>query len=230
MKRLCLLLTTLMLSACGGGNSSSTSVGDGKQNFIYDASGNLIDGKVSLILVDMEKWEKAYNQYDSRTDLSDDEKIAYYYDLMKMNSTELCNIVYDTEKTGSFTYTFNVDKVLGSYMVNDQTLDVTKAKLYLNFVPSKANSEIKKAKLSNFTMKARIEYQLNTGKGIKNISREKSGSAYILGDNFVKKSYAFRKSFMISNFASSIMEVDEYYKAIDGDATLTFSGGLTASY
>ena len=88
MKKLFLLLTTLMLSACGGPSSNSSSGGNDKQNFIYDASGNLIDGKVSLILVDTEKAYEAYEKYKKQNDLSSDEKDAYKADYFKLYSKE----------------------------------------------------------------------------------------------------------------------------------------------
>lgn len=230
MKKLFLLLTTLMLSACGGPGSNSSSGGSDKQNFVYDASGNLIDGKVSLILVDMEKTDKAYEKYESREDLSKDEKLAYKLDLLRLNSTELCKIVYDTEKTGSFTYTFNVNKVLGPYMQNNEALDTTKAKLLVSFVPSNVGSDFKTVKFSNFALKARIEYQYYTGKGIRNVNREKSGGGDIFTNTYVKDDWVFKNSFIIGQINSCIMESEEDYKNIDGDAKLTFTGTLTAKF
>ncbi|MCR5309157.1 MAG: hypothetical protein K6E21_03505 [Bacilli bacterium] len=230
MKKLFLLLTTLMLSACGGPSSNSSSGNNDKQNFVYDASGNLIDGKVFLILTDEEKVDKAYETYEKRDDLTKDEKLAYKLDLKRLNSTELCQIVYDTERTGSFTYKFDVKKVLGDYMVNDTTLDVTKRKLYVSFVPTNAGSNFKTVKFSNFSMKARIEYQLNTGKGIKNISREKSGTGAIYQNTYTKDDWVFKNTFIMGDINPGILEVDEDYRKIEGDATLTFSGTLTAKF
>ena len=230
MKKLFLLLTTLMLSACGGPSSNSSSGGNDKQNFIYDTSDNLIDGKVSLLLVDMEKTLKAYETYSSKKEISNAEKNAYLYDIMKLNSKELCQIAYDTEKSGSFAYSFNIEKTLGSYMQNSECLDPTKARLLISFVPDNFGSDIKTVRLSNFEMKVKIEYKYNTGHGIRNISREKSGSGDILSDDFAKNDRKFKNSIAIGTLTNAIMEADEDYKRIEGDATLTFSGTLTAKF
>ena len=230
MKKLCLLFMAAMLSACNFNNNSPAPIGEGKQNFIYDTSDNLIDGKVSLLLVDMEKTLKAYETYSSKKELSNAEKNAYLYDIMKLNSKELCQIAYDTEKSGSFAYSFNIEKTLGSYMQNSECLDSTKAKLLISFVPDNFGSDIKTVRLSNFEMKVKIEYKYNTGHGIRNISREKSGSGDILSDDFAKKDRKFKNSIAIGTLTDAIMESDEDYKRIEGDATLTFSGTLTAKF
>lgn len=182
-KILTLSALAMCITGCGGGTTTGPA-GDGNQNFVHDTSGKLIPGKVSLVLVDREKAEKSFEEYCKNKTLTDAEKEAYQFDINFMSSTKLCDIVYDTEKTGSYTYSFDMKRTIGHAFNGNDDIEVTKYKLAFYFSPSGSGlRKIVFSDYSSFTVK--IEYTYNTGSGIRNISRTKTGTMNIYSDDYV---------------------------------------------
>lgn len=226
MKKLCLLLTTLMLSACGGGSYTTTTGGNGNQNFIYDSEGNLIEGTVSLILTDEVKSDEAFASYCEGKTLTSAEKEAYKYDTKITCAKKLCDIVYDTEKTGSYSYTFDFMKTCKDIFQNNHgTFDVEKGRLILCFMPK--GKGLRTLEYSDYSsLQIKIEYTYSDG-GLINVSRTKSGTKSLVEDGQLKIEHNFVNYVPLYDIYYSLLEGNQVYTAIS-DVTLTFSGSATA--
>ena len=142
----------ICITGCNGGGGPSAK----KQNFIYGNDGKLLGGKVFLNIGSTEEFTERFKDIEFPKDAVSGTRKGYESDTRRSTGNNLTSISYDIDKTGSFTYNFDMKQDFKKFLDEDGEL-INDSYLNLYFEMD-TNNKIKYLTISENTMEMVCKY------------------------------------------------------------------------